>query len=52
MLRAVDRCAYIGRESTAYSIGAIYGGKGHLYTPGARPALLATSSLASLATPC
>jgi hypothetical protein len=28
--------------STAYSVGTVYGGKGHLYTPGVRPALLAT----------
>jgi hypothetical protein len=37
--------------STAYSVGTVYGGKGHLYTPGVRPALLATPCLASLVTP-
>jgi hypothetical protein len=31
------------------SVGTIYGGNGHLYTPGVRPALLATPCLASLA---
>jgi hypothetical protein len=38
--------------STAYSVETVYGGKGHLYTPGVRPALLATPCLASLATIC
>jgi hypothetical protein len=33
---------HIGCESTAYSVGAVHGGKGHLSTPGVRPALLAT----------
>ena len=33
---------HIGCESTAYSVGTVHGGKGHLYTPGVRPALLAT----------
>ena len=42
MLRAADRYACINCESTAYSIGTVYGGKGHLYTPGVRPASLAT----------
>jgi hypothetical protein len=28
--------------STAYSVGTVYGGKGHLYTPDVRPVLLAT----------
>jgi hypothetical protein len=34
---------HIGCGSTAYSVGTVYGGKGHLYTPGVCPALLATS---------
>jgi hypothetical protein len=42
---------HIGYGSTAYSVGTVYGGKGHLYTPGVRLALLATPYLASLATP-
>ena len=42
MLRAADRYAYTGCGSTAYSVGTVYGGKGELYTPDARPALLAT----------
>ena len=41
-----------GCGSTAYSVGTVYEGKGHLYTPGVRPALLATPCLTSLATPC
>jgi hypothetical protein len=52
LLRAADRYAYICCGSTACSVGTVYGGKGHLYTPGVRPALLATPCLASLATPC
>jgi hypothetical protein len=28
--------------STAYSVGTVYGGKGHLYTSGVRPASVAT----------
>src|SRR5947199_4775670 len=51
MLRAADRYAYTGCGSTAYSVGTVYGGKRDLYTPDARPALLATPCLASLATP-
>src|SRR5205085_5298203 len=42
VLRAADRYAYTGCGSTAYSVGTVYGGKGELYTPDARPALLAT----------
>src|SRR3989440_3037698 len=42
MLRAADRYAYTGCGSTAYSVGTVYGGKKDLYTPDARPALLAT----------
>src|SRR5579859_6467837 len=42
LLRAADRYAYTGCGSTAYSVGTVYGGKGELYTPDARPALLAT----------
>jgi len=42
---------HIGCGSTACSVGTVYGEKGHLYTPGTRPALLATPCLASLATP-
>jgi hypothetical protein len=38
--------------STAYSVGTVWRGKEHLYTPGVRPASLATPYLASLATPC
>jgi hypothetical protein len=41
---------HIGCESIAYSIETVYGEKEHLYTPGIRPALLATPCLASLAT--
>jgi hypothetical protein len=41
MLRAADRYA-IDCASTAYSVGTVYRGKGDLYTPDARPALLAT----------
>jgi hypothetical protein len=52
LLRAADRYAYTGCGSTACSVGTVYGGKGDLYTPDARPALLATPCLASLATPC
>jgi len=46
MLRAADRYAYcmLG-GSTAYSVGTVYGGKGDLYTPDARPAWLATSGI-------
>jgi hypothetical protein len=33
---------HIGCGSSAYSVGTVYGGKGHLYTPGARPVSLAT----------
>src|SRR3954451_6742765 len=51
MLRAADRYAYTGCGSTAYSVGTVYGGKGHLYTPGVCPGLLATPCIASLATP-
>jgi hypothetical protein len=32
----------IGCGSTAYSVGTVYGEKGHLYTPGICPVLLAT----------
>jgi hypothetical protein len=39
VLRAADRYAYTGHESTACSVGTVYGGKGDLYTPDARPAL-------------
>ena len=42
LLRAADRYAYTGCGSTAYSVETVYGGKGDLYTPDARPALLAT----------
>jgi hypothetical protein len=42
---------HMGCGSTACSVGTVYGGKGHLYTPGVRPALLATPCLGSLATP-
>ena len=42
---------HIGCGSTAYSVRTVYEGKGHLYTPGVCPALLATPCLASLATP-
>ena len=35
--------------STAYSVGTVWRGKGDLYTPDARPALLVTPGLASLA---
>ena len=42
---------HIGCGSTAYPIGTIYEGKGHLYTPGVCPASLAAPCLASLATP-
>ena len=42
---------HIGCGSTAYSVGTVYGGKGRLYTPDVCPALVATSCLASLATP-
>ena len=52
VLRAADRYAYTGCGSTACSVGTIYGGKRDLCTPDARPALLATLSLTSLATPC
>ena len=38
MLGAADRYAYTGCGSTAYSVGTAYGGKGHLYTSGVRPA--------------
>src|ERR1700756_1566892 len=51
MLRAADRYAYTGCGSTACSVGTVYGGKGHLYTPGVCPGLLATPCIASLATP-
>ena len=51
LLRAADRYAYTGCGSTAYSVGTVYGGKGHLYTPGVCPGLLATPCIASLATP-
>src|SRR2546421_10013386 len=51
MLRAADRYAYTGCGSTAYSVGTVYGGKGHLYTSGVCPGLLATPCIASLATP-
>jgi len=40
---------HIGCGSTAYSVGTVYGGKGHLYTPGVCPVLLATPRFASLA---
>jgi hypothetical protein len=40
LLRAADSFAYIGCGSTAYSVGAVYEGKGHLYTPGVRPTRL------------
>ena len=40
---------HIGCGSTAYSVGTVYGGKGHLYTPGVCPVLLATPCLAPLA---
>ena len=50
-LRAADRHAYTGCGSTACSIETVYGGKGDLHTLDARPALLGTPSLASLATP-
>ena len=42
LLRAADRYAYTDCGSTAYSVGTVYGGKGELYTPDTRPALLAT----------
>jgi hypothetical protein len=42
---------HIGCGSTAYSVGTVYGEKGHLYTPGVCPILLVTPYLASLATP-
>ena len=42
MLRAADRYAYTGCGSTAYSVGTVYGGERHLYTPDAHPGLLAT----------
>jgi hypothetical protein len=42
LLRAADRYAYTGCGSTACSVETVYGGKGELYTPDARPALLAT----------
>ena len=51
VLRAADRYVYIGCGGTAHSVGTVYGGKGHLYTPGVRPASLATPCLASLAMP-
>src|SRR5271155_1821817 len=51
LLRAADRYAYTGCGSTAYSVGTVYGGRGHLYTPGVCPGLLATPCIASLATP-
>jgi hypothetical protein len=49
LLRAADRYAYSDCGSTAYSVGTVYGRKGHLYTPGVCPGLLATPCLASLA---
>jgi hypothetical protein len=42
VLRAADRYAYSDCGSTAYSVGTVYRGKGHLYTPGVCPGLLAT----------
>ena len=51
MLRAADRYAYTDCGSTACSVGTVYGGKGHLYTPGVCPGLLATPCIASLAMP-
>jgi len=42
LLRAADRYAYTGCGSTACSAETVYGGERHLYTPDARPALLAT----------
>jgi hypothetical protein len=49
----------LGCGSTAYSVGTVYGGKGHLYTPGVRPASVATPRRptvdalhAPLTTPC
>ena len=36
MLRAADKYACF--ESTAYSVGSVYGGKEDLYAPGSRPA--------------
>ena len=42
LLRAADRYAYTGYGSTAYSVGIVYGGERHLYTPDAHPGLLAT----------
>jgi hypothetical protein len=47
VLRAAGK--YVGCGNTACSVGTIYGGNGHLYTSGVRPALLATPCLASLA---
>jgi hypothetical protein len=47
-----DRYAYTGCGSTAYSVGTVYGGKRDLYTPDARPALLATPRLAGPDKPC
>jgi hypothetical protein len=40
---------HMGCGSTAYSVGTVYKGKGHLYTPGVWPVLLATPCLAPLA---
>src|SRR2546421_11960176 len=51
LLRAADRYACTGCGSTACSVGTVYGGRGHLYTPGVCPGLLATPCIASLATP-
>jgi hypothetical protein len=49
----------LGCGSTAYSVGTVYGGKRHLYTPGVRPASVATprrptvdAQLAPWTTPC
>jgi hypothetical protein len=49
----------LGCGSTAYSVGTICGGKGHLYTSGVRPASVATprrpavdAQLALWTTPC
>ena len=50
VLRAADRYASTGCGSTAYAVETVYGGEGHLYTPDAHHALLATP-VASLATP-
>jgi hypothetical protein len=50
MLRAADRYAYRLWKHCVFCRDCL-GGKGHLYTPGVRPALLATPCLASLATP-